>query len=67
MDIAANGTFTVPGGDQFTVLVGTEGGDANSVALELTTIAVPEPGTWAMMISGAGMLLVWQRRRFHRQ
>jgi len=25
--------------------------------------AIPEPGTWAMMLAGAGMLCVWQRSR----
>ncbi len=24
---------------------------------------VPEPGTWAMILGGLGMLLFWQRRR----
>jgi hypothetical protein len=30
---------------------------------ELVAAAVPEPGTWAMLLAGAGMLCFWQRRR----
>jgi autotransporter-associated beta strand protein len=29
--------------------------------------AIPEPGTWASLIGGLGMLLVWQRSRSRRQ
>ena len=32
-------------------------------AVTLTTIAVPEPGTWAMLVSGLGVLSFWQRSR----
>jgi autotransporter-associated beta strand protein len=39
------------------------GGD--DVTLEL--INVPEPGTWAMMLAGMGMLGVWQRSRRNRR
>jgi autotransporter-associated beta strand protein len=28
---------------------------------ELVAAAIPEPGTWAMMLAGAGMLCVWRR------
>jgi autotransporter-associated beta strand protein len=38
----------------------------NDVTLELETVAVPEPGTWAMLLSGAGMLIVWQKGRRRR-
>lgn len=31
--------------------------------LQVTFAAVPEPGTWAMMLSGFGMLVVLRRRR----
>jgi autotransporter-associated beta strand protein len=50
----------------FTVLYGNDGngGTAGDVELELT--AVPEPGTWAMMLGGMGMLAVWQTKRRHR-
>jgi autotransporter-associated beta strand protein len=30
---------------------------------ELVAAAIPEPGAWAMMLAGAGMLCVWQRTR----
>jgi autotransporter-associated beta strand protein len=36
------------------------GGD---VANALTLTTIPEPGTWAMLIGGIGMLGVWQRSR----
>jgi len=57
-------TFITSGGWQFNILyaenaTGTGGG--NDVVLELT--AIPEPGTWATMLSGFGMLLVVQRLR----
>ena len=36
----------------------------DDVAIEWTPLtAVPEPGTWAMIFSGAGMLIAWQRSR----
>jgi autotransporter-associated beta strand protein len=63
-----NGTIVsaTSGGNtwQFEVLYnvnanGTTAGD--DVVLELT--AVPEPGTWAMMLAGMGMLIVLKRRR----
>jgi autotransporter-associated beta strand protein len=37
-------------------------GVGNDVDLELIA-AVPEPGTWAMLIAGIGMLIVWRRSR----
>jgi len=57
-------TFITSGGWQFNILyaenaTGTGGG--NDVVLELT--AIPEPGTWATMLSGFGMLLFVQRMR----
>jgi hypothetical protein len=39
----------------------TGSSDGADVALDL--IGVPEPGTWAMLICGAGMLLIRRRRR----
>lgn len=30
---------------------------------ELVAAAIPEPGTWGMLLAGAGLLCVWQRRR----
>jgi autotransporter-associated beta strand protein len=37
--------------------------DGTDVQLELT--GVPEPGTWTMLIAGAGMLIAFQRKRRH--
>jgi fibronectin-binding autotransporter adhesin len=40
---------------------------ANSYLIEsngdIDVVVVPEPGTWAMMLGGLGVLLFWQRRR----
>jgi autotransporter-associated beta strand protein len=52
------GTF-LGNGEFVTVAGGTYSGDIELVA----TAAVPEPGTWAMMLAGMGMLVVLQRRR----
>jgi len=30
---------------------------------DIDVVVVPEPGTWALMIGGLGVLLFWQRRR----
>jgi fibronectin-binding autotransporter adhesin len=46
----AGGTFTVVN-------------DANGQQLIYTEAAVPEPGTWALMIGGLGLLIVLQRRK----
>jgi autotransporter-associated beta strand protein len=34
---------------------------------EIVAAAIPEPGTWAMMLAGIGMLTVWQRSRRNRR
>jgi hypothetical protein len=39
--------------------------DLNGNNIELT-VAIPEPGTWAMLLSGLGMLLGFQRSRRNR-
>ena len=65
--LASGDSFTVTGGYQFTIFYGVNAnntGSGNDVVLELT--AVPEPGTWAMLLSGAGMLVIWQRGRRRR-
>jgi autotransporter-associated beta strand protein len=55
--------------DTFEILYNVDGsgnlGDGGTdVGVELiSTGAIPEPGTWAMILSGAGMLLVAQRAR----
>ncbi len=69
-----SGNTLMAGGDTFEIEYGyggsggdtsfTElnGGGANAdVALEL--VSVPEPGAWAMMLAGMGILMVLQRRR----
>jgi len=65
-------TYTNNSGFIFDVLYGvtptsettyTTGG--NDVALEL--VSVPEPGTWASLLGGLGMLIVWQRSRRQRR
>lgn len=37
--------------------------DGTNLDLQYIAVAVPEPRTWAMMISGVGMLLVFNRRK----
>jgi hypothetical protein len=41
-----------------------DGNGGNDIDVEL--VAVPEPGTWASLIGGIGMLVVWQRSRRRR-
>jgi len=59
------GQLTTSGGYLFDVFYDTNGTAAantgNDVTLEL--VSVPEPGTWAMMIGGMGMLVAAQRMR----
>lgn len=43
-------------------IIGGSGTDY-ALVLDLETVAVPEPGTWAMMLGGLGLLLFWQRQR----
>jgi len=33
---------------------------------DIDVVVVPEPGTWAMMLGGLGLLLFWQRRKSRR-
>ena len=54
-----NSSFTTSGGYSFTISYDAGGND--NVTLGLT--AIPEPGTWAMVVSGIGTLLVIQRAR----
>ena len=49
------------GTDGSSYSVNYAGGDGNDVVLTLT--AVPEPGTWAMLLGGTGILVLWQRGR----
>ena len=64
---AANlGTFnnTTPNGT-WTLFIAdlSGGGQSTLVSWGLTISTVPEPQTWAMLASGAGMLLMFRRRR----
>jgi len=54
-----NSLFTTSSGYSFTISY--DAGGNNDVTLALT--AIPEPGTWAMVLSGTGTLLVFQRAR----
>jgi autotransporter-associated beta strand protein len=55
------GTVNLTGANAsgLTGTVSVVGGDEE----ELTLGAIPEPGTWAMLLSGVGMLIAYQRRR----
>ena len=50
------------GSPDFNVNLSTFEADANGDDVALLA-EVPEPGTWAMMLAGMGMLVVLQRRR----
>lgn len=62
----------VDGNYTFSVIYGSDGttdgtADAGSdVTLELTAIAIPEPGTWAMLLGAVGMLGFCHRLRERR-
>ena len=56
----ADGLYT------FTVLYGADGNGGTAGNVELELASVPEPGTWASLLGGLGMLLVWQRSRRRR-
>jgi fibronectin-binding autotransporter adhesin len=60
--VAGSYLYTNAQGDQFNVVYGGDSSTPNITAtLELAPI--PEPGTWASLIGGLGMLVVWQKRR----
>jgi autotransporter-associated beta strand protein len=63
-----SGNTLTDGMDQFDILYGVSGNNGtpggNDVELEL--VSVPEPGTWASLIGGLGMLVAWQRSRRRR-
>jgi hypothetical protein len=54
---AQNGSGQTSGFYSNSVLLVTDGGT------EIEIEVVPEPGTWAMMLGGLAMLVVWQRRK----
>jgi hypothetical protein len=37
--------------------------NTNTGTDDIDVIVVPEPGTWAMMLSGLAVLVFWQRRK----
>lgn len=37
--------------------------NGNQLDFDVTALSVPEPGTWALMLGGLGVLVFWQRRR----
>ena len=66
-DTLSGDTITTPAGLQFNIEYGydatTQTVDSSGTDIALQLVSVPEPGTWASLIGGLGMLLVWQRRR----
>ncbi len=60
-DVSTTNKFTY-GGKEYELLYNVDaGGDSKANDLQLTV--VPEPGTWAMLLGGLGMLLGAQRMR----
>ncbi|XHR29812.1 MAG: autotransporter-associated beta strand repeat-containing protein [Chthoniobacteraceae bacterium] len=67
--ITSGSTYTVTSGSTYTFYVGTTeyeinyaaNTDLGSVANDVTLTVVPEPGTWAMVVAGIGMLGFAQR------
>ena len=66
--VPTGGIGTITSGQYtFNVIYGTDGSTSgtplvgNDVTLQLTS--VPEPQTWAMLLSGVGVLGMWQRSR----
>jgi hypothetical protein len=58
LSIASNSYFGM--GDTYYGSYLYESGNSIDV---MVAVAVPEPGTWAMMLGGLGLLLFWQRQR----
>ena len=63
---AGNDQFSMDGYDTWRIIYGASAADGtiiggNDVAVQL--MAVPEPATWAMLVSGMGMLVFTQRIR----
>jgi autotransporter-associated beta strand protein len=65
--LASGDTITTANNETFAVFYDVNAantGAGNDIDVEL--VAVPEPGTWASLIGGIGMLVVWQRSRRRR-
>jgi autotransporter-associated beta strand protein len=64
----ANFVYTNASGFVFNIFYATDaandGNGGSDIDAEL--VAVPEPGTWASMLGGLGMLALWQRNRRRR-
>jgi autotransporter-associated beta strand protein len=60
-NFALNAIFAGPGNNGG--YAATVGWDAGNDAYDVTFTAVPEPGTWGMLLGGAGMLVAIQRMR----
>lgn len=58
----AQGNAVTLAGNIFNVLY-SYAADADGIGNDIALQAVPEPGTWAMMLGGVGMLLGYQRSR----
>ena len=57
-------TYDTGGGFKFTIDYGVDStGNPGGADVDLVLTAIPEPGTWAAMLSGFGMLLCIQRIR----
>ena len=57
-------TYNAGGGFVFAIDYGVDlAGNPGGTGVDLVLTAIPEPGTWAAMLSGFGMLLCVQRLR----
>jgi hypothetical protein len=57
--------ISTTGGYQFDVFYAVAPGSTSTAGSDINVelIAVPEPGTWASLLGGIGMLVAWQRTR----
>jgi len=61
------GVYNSPGGFTYDVFYGVNANDSgagNDIVVEV--VSVPEPGTWASLLGGMGILVAWQRSRRRR-
>jgi autotransporter-associated beta strand protein len=66
--LASGDTITTANNDVFAVYYDVNGSNVGTAGNDdvLELIAVPEPGTWASLLGGIGMLVAWQRTRRRR-